>query len=135
MNMKLQAPYRVHQWLLFHHLKPAGNSVNRQVFGRCFLLIASSIGIALSFVCLGLHFQLLELDYNPMSLTWLPCTCLILYTVAFSVGIGCIPSALVAELFFTETQVHRQFEFYGLFGTFLVCLECHVFAHFDGDRG
>ncbi|XP_014214999.1 facilitated trehalose transporter Tret1-like [Copidosoma floridanum] len=68
--------------------------------GRRFLMISSSLGMALFLGAMGLHFLLiLELGHDAPTLTWLPCTCLLLYTASYSAGVGCIPSTLVGELF------------------------------------
>uniref|UniRef100_A0ABD2VU16 Major facilitator superfamily (MFS) profile domain-containing protein n=1 Tax=Trichogramma kaykai TaxID=54128 RepID=A0ABD2VU16_9HYME len=69
-------------------------------YGRRFLLIASSLGMALSLTSLGVHFLLLRrFDFDPARLTWLPCLCLLCYSMSYTAGCGCIPSALVGELF------------------------------------
>lgn len=68
-------------------------------FGRRFLLIASSAGMALALTSLGLHFKFLDLGYDTKALTWLPCSCLLIYLTSYWAGCGSIPSTLVGELF------------------------------------
>lgn len=82
-------------------------------FGRRFLLIASSLGMAISLTCLGLHFQLLNFGYDTSSLTWLPFACLVIYTVSYCGGCGCIPSALVGELFSPRLKTIASLSFSG----------------------
>ncbi|XP_031777784.1 facilitated trehalose transporter Tret1-like [Nasonia vitripennis] len=86
--------------------------------GRRFLLIGSSLGMALSLTALGLHFQLLDLGYDPVYLTWLPCIILLVYTVSYSAGCGCIPSALVGELFSPRLKTIASLSFSGTSAVF-----------------
>lgn len=67
--------------------------------GRRFLMIVSSLGMATSLTAVGVHFILLEYGYDPLTLNWLPCVSLSMYTCSYACGMGCIPSTLVAELF------------------------------------
>lgn len=68
-------------------------------FGRRFLLIVSSSGMALALTSLGLHFKLLSMGYDTKAITWLPCSCLLVYLTSYWAGCGSIPSTLVGELF------------------------------------
>ncbi|OXU22655.1 hypothetical protein TSAR_005618 [Trichomalopsis sarcophagae] len=86
--------------------------------GRRFLLIGSSLGMALSLTALGLHFRLLDLGYDPVYLTWLPCIILLVYTVSYSAGCGCIPSALVGELFSPRLKTIASLSFSGTSAVF-----------------
>ncbi|KAJ8667383.1 hypothetical protein QAD02_009045 [Eretmocerus hayati] len=63
-------------------------------FGRRFLLVLSSLGMAVSLTSLGLHFQLLDRGFDPANLTLLPGACLLIYTMSYNAGCGSIPSAL-----------------------------------------
>ncbi|XP_058809126.1 facilitated trehalose transporter Tret1-like [Phymastichus coffea] len=67
-------------------------------FGRRFLMITSSLGMALSLTSLGIHFIFLKND-STATLNWLPCICFLIYTVSYSAGMGCVPNILVSELF------------------------------------
>ena len=87
-------------------------------FGRRLLLIISSLGMAVSLTCLGLHFKLLDLGYDPASLTWLPCSCLIVFIVSYSGGCGCIPSTLVGELFSPKLKTIASLSFSGISAVF-----------------
>ncbi|CAG5100758.1 Similar to Tret1: Facilitated trehalose transporter Tret1 (Bombyx mori) [Cotesia congregata] len=68
-------------------------------FGRRFLLIASSLGTALSLALLGLHFHLLSLHIESTPFTWLPIASLFLYNFSISHGLIPVPNALISELF------------------------------------
>lgn len=81
--------------------------------GRRFLLIGSSLGMALSLTFLGLHFQLLDLGYDPIYLNWLPCIILLVYAVSYSAGCVSIPSTLVSELFSPRLKTIASLSFSG----------------------
>ncbi|XP_077262926.1 trehalose transporter 1-like protein isoform X2 [Temnothorax americanus] len=68
-------------------------------FGRKNLLILSSIGVTVSFAALGLHFHLLSLNFDPVSLTWLPIASLLSFNIFVSCGLSTVPSTLVGEMF------------------------------------
>ncbi|XP_011875086.1 PREDICTED: facilitated trehalose transporter Tret1-like [Vollenhovia emeryi] len=68
-------------------------------FGRKNLLILSSIGVAISFAALGLHFHLLSLNFDPEILTWLPITSLLAFNLFVSCGLSTVPSTLLGEMF------------------------------------
>jgi MFS family permease len=87
-------------------------------FGRRLLLVSSSFGMALALTSLGLHFKLLNMGYDPGSLTWLPCACLLFYTVSYSAGCGCIPSALMGELFSPRLKTIASLSFSGTSAVF-----------------
>ncbi|KAG7209762.1 hypothetical protein KM043_011385 [Ampulex compressa] len=67
--------------------------------GRKTLLMGSSLGVAISLGCLGLHFHLLSLGFNPVDLTWLPVTSLLCFNFCISYGLVPIPNTLVGETF------------------------------------
>lgn len=68
-------------------------------FGRKNLLILSSVGVAISFIALGLHFYLLSLNFNSEKLTWLPITALLSFNLFVSCGLATVPSTLIGEMF------------------------------------
>lgn len=68
-------------------------------FGRRFLMMSSSLGMAISLTSLGIHFMLLQNGFDPKTLELLPCICLFVYTFSYPVGMGSVPSILVSELF------------------------------------
>ncbi|XP_025993915.1 facilitated trehalose transporter Tret1 [Solenopsis invicta] len=68
-------------------------------FGRKNLLILSSIGVAISFAALGLHFHLLSLNFDPEKLTWLSITSLLSFNLFVSCGLSTVPSTLIGEIF------------------------------------
>ncbi|KAK9890883.1 hypothetical protein WA026_012227 [Henosepilachna vigintioctopunctata] len=67
--------------------------------GRKILLIISHISMAVSQVFFGLYFFLRDNGTDVDNLGWLPISTLILYTLAYNIGSGPIPWALVGELF------------------------------------
>ncbi|XP_011498158.1 PREDICTED: facilitated trehalose transporter Tret1-like [Ceratosolen solmsi marchali] len=87
-------------------------------FGRRLLLVSSSLGMALSLTSLGLHFRLLDLGHDPKPLTWLPCICLLFYTISYSAGCGCIPTALMGELFSPKLKTITSLSFSGTSAVF-----------------
>ncbi|XP_076234995.1 facilitated trehalose transporter Tret1 [Calliopsis andreniformis] len=68
-------------------------------FGRRRLLIFSGLGSSIALALLGLHFQLLSLDYDAKSLTWLPITAMLMFNLSLSSGLQPVPSTLLGELF------------------------------------
>ncbi|KAK2577293.1 hypothetical protein KPH14_003427 [Odynerus spinipes] len=66
--------------------------------GRRFLLIFSSTCVTVGFIMLGLHFLLLEHNFDPKALQPLPIASLILFMM-LCIGLVPVPSTLLAELF------------------------------------
>lgn len=67
--------------------------------GRKNLLTLSSVGVAISFAALGLHFYLLSLNFDPENLTWLPITSLLSFNLSAYCGLTIVPSTLLSEMF------------------------------------
>ncbi|XP_076764730.1 facilitated trehalose transporter Tret1-like [Xylocopa sonorina] len=67
--------------------------------GRKCLLIISATGTSMSLALLGLHFHLLSLEYDPISLTWLPIIALLMFNLSTCSGLQPIPSTLLGEMF------------------------------------
>ncbi|XP_015595543.1 facilitated trehalose transporter Tret1 [Cephus cinctus] len=78
-------------------------------FGRKSLLIASSLGVAVTHALLGLHFLLLSIGYDSNDLTWLPIITMILLNVFLYFGLYPIPSALVSEMFTSNVKTLASF--------------------------
>ncbi|XP_001604518.1 facilitated trehalose transporter Tret1 [Nasonia vitripennis] len=72
--------------------------------GRRMLLIISSLGVTLSMAGLGTHFHLIESGYDVTDLQWLPVASLFLFDISFFVGLMCVPSAVLSELFPTNVK-------------------------------
>ena len=70
--------------------------------GRRKLLILSEFFIAISFCMLGTFFQLQE--QGSFSPAWLPLASLVLFAVAYSLGMGPLPWVLNSELFAREAK-------------------------------
>lgn len=66
--------------------------------GRRILLAISSSGVILGMLSLGLHFHLLNLDYDPGNLEWLVILSLIIFMLMFF-GLVPVPSTMLSELF------------------------------------
>ena len=67
--------------------------------GRRLLLLASALGSSVSLIALGLFFHLKTNGFNVETVSWLPVASLIAYIVAFNIGLGPLPWAVMAELF------------------------------------
>lgn len=73
--------------------------------GRRPLLLISSLGSALTLFAIGLYFQLESTNSNiSYRMSWLPVVCIVLFIVAYSVGIGPIPMAVMSEMFPNEAR-------------------------------
>ncbi|XP_075161746.1 facilitated trehalose transporter Tret1-like [Haematobia irritans] len=68
-------------------------------FGRkCLLLISAGV-MAVSLIALGIFFFMKLEDGDATSILWLPITALVIYSVAFCVGFGALPWAIIGEIF------------------------------------
>ncbi|XP_076636017.1 facilitated trehalose transporter Tret1 [Colletes latitarsis] len=72
--------------------------------GRKPLLMISSGLMSFSLIALGYYFKQKDGGSDVSSLGWLPLTSLIVFMIAFSVGVGPVPWMLMGELFSTETK-------------------------------
>ncbi|XP_058797884.1 facilitated trehalose transporter Tret1-like [Phymastichus coffea] len=70
--------------------------------GRKPLLMFSSAVMCCSLVALGLFFKLQENGSDVSKLGWLPLVSLVLFMIAFSIGMGPIPWMLTGEMFTVE---------------------------------
>ncbi|CAD1478321.1 unnamed protein product, partial [Heterotrigona itama] len=66
--------------------------------GRRILMAVSCGCVILSLMLLGLHFMLLEQNFDPKSLEWLPIVAMILFML-MSIGIVPVPTTMLSELF------------------------------------
>ncbi|KAL7306905.1 hypothetical protein TKK_0001064 [Trichogramma kaykai] len=74
-------------------------------FGRRFLLILSSCGVAMAMACLTTNSYLIENNYNVNNnLQWLPVISIFLYINAFFVGLMCVPSTVLSEIFPSDVK-------------------------------
>lgn len=67
-------------------------------FGRRILLAVSSFGVMLCMTLLGLHFFLLDYDYDPEHLEWLMILALIMFPL-MCFGLTPVPSTILGEIF------------------------------------
>ena len=66
--------------------------------GRRLLLIVSSVGMTFSLIILGIYFYMKRSDPELGShIGWLPLTCLIVFIISFSMGMG--PIAWMMQVF------------------------------------
>ncbi|XP_014203272.1 facilitated trehalose transporter Tret1-like [Copidosoma floridanum] len=72
--------------------------------GRKPLLMFSSALMGLSLTTLGLFFKLQEAESDTSNLGWLPLASLVLFMIAFSIGMGPIPWMLMGEMFTAELK-------------------------------
>lgn len=72
--------------------------------GRRPLLIASTLGSALSLAILAIYLMLDHRGLDVSSANLLPVVVVILFQIAFQIGLGTLPSALIGELFPTEVK-------------------------------
>ncbi|XP_076619134.1 facilitated trehalose transporter Tret1 [Colletes latitarsis] len=66
--------------------------------GRRLLMAISCISIIIAMILLGLHFLLLDHNYNAKNLEWMTILAMMLYTL-ISIGVAPVPSTMLAELF------------------------------------
>ncbi|XP_014206046.1 facilitated trehalose transporter Tret1-like [Copidosoma floridanum] len=67
--------------------------------GRRALLVASSLGVSVAMSGLGGHFWLIDHGIDVDDFQWLPVASIFLFDVAFFLGLMCVPSAVLSELF------------------------------------
>ncbi|XP_046615416.1 facilitated trehalose transporter Tret1-like [Neodiprion virginianus] len=67
--------------------------------GRRTLLIVSSAGTAASMIALGVHYVLLDANFDPASLQWLLILSVIFYEVFLYIGLCPVPNTVLSELF------------------------------------
>ncbi|XP_019758505.1 facilitated trehalose transporter Tret1-2 homolog [Dendroctonus ponderosae] len=67
--------------------------------GRRVLLVVSHLFSAVSLITLGAYFFLMSSGFYVEEISWLPITSLILFIVAFNLGLANLPWVVLAELF------------------------------------
>ncbi|KZC10962.1 Facilitated trehalose transporter Tret1-2 like protein, partial [Dufourea novaeangliae] len=72
--------------------------------GRKPLLMISTGVMSVSLIALGYYFKQKDGGSDVSSLGWLPLTSLIVFMVAFSIGLGPVPWMLMGELFSADTK-------------------------------
>ncbi|CAH1972685.1 unnamed protein product [Acanthoscelides obtectus] len=73
--------------------------------GRRLLLLVSTIGSCASLFLLGLYFYLKNSKfYDVTNIYWLPLASLVVYIIAFNVGLSCIPWTITHEIFPSNVQ-------------------------------
>jgi len=71
--------------------------------GRRILLAISSFGVMIGMTLLGLHFFLLDYDYDPDNLEWLIILSLLLITL-MCLGLTPVPSTILSEIFSSDLK-------------------------------
>jgi sugar porter (SP) family MFS transporter len=74
--------------------------------GRKLLLLWSSATSAVIMAIAGVYYYLAWSGTDVSSINWIPYACLLIYGATYSLGIGFLPSTLVAELFPTNVKSH-----------------------------
>jgi len=77
----------------------AATCVVMDSFGRRFLLVVGSLGMAFSCLVLGICYKVEELHPLDSGLGWLSLLSLVIYMLAFSLGLGPVPCLLISEIF------------------------------------
>ncbi|KAF7383438.1 hypothetical protein HZH66_012788 [Vespula vulgaris] len=72
--------------------------------GRRPLLIFSTLGSSITLAILAIYLMLDAKKFNVSSANFLPVVVVILFQVAFQIGLGTLPNALIGELFPTEVK-------------------------------
>ncbi|XP_972187.1 facilitated trehalose transporter Tret1 [Tribolium castaneum] len=67
--------------------------------GRRVLLLTSAVGSSVALLALGLYFYRKGQHLEVGAISWLPVASLVVYMVAFNVGLGPLPWAVMGELF------------------------------------
>jgi len=71
--------------------------------GRRILLAISSFGVMIGMILLGLHFFLLDYDYNPDNFEWLIILSLLLIAL-MCFGLTPVPSTILSEIFSSDLK-------------------------------
>ncbi|CAH1135590.1 unnamed protein product [Ceutorhynchus assimilis] len=66
--------------------------------GRKFLILNCCVFCFLSMTALGVYFYLKDHNYDVVPIFWLPITCVLIYMVTFSCGLGPLPWAVMGEI-------------------------------------
>ncbi|KAF7995230.1 hypothetical protein HCN44_004702 [Aphidius gifuensis] len=102
--------------------------------GRKPLLIVSSTLMAISLTALGYFFKLSDAKEDTSSISWLPLVSLVLFMIAFSVGLGPIPWMLTGELFTSDIKAVAS-SLAVMVNWFLVFLVTKTFASMKDSLG
>ncbi|XP_015111734.1 facilitated trehalose transporter Tret1 [Diachasma alloeum] len=68
-------------------------------YGRKLVLSAAAVGLGTGLVGIAIHYQLLEVGFDPASLQWLIIASIILLEMSINLGIIPIPSTILSEIF------------------------------------
>ncbi|KAJ8880288.1 hypothetical protein PR048_016754 [Dryococelus australis] len=75
------------------------------IAGRRVLLLISVVGSAIALFVEGLYFYLkMETEADMAVVDWLPVTALILFLIAYSLGLGPLPMTIIGEVFPTNVK-------------------------------
>ncbi|KAL3270206.1 hypothetical protein HHI36_009262 [Cryptolaemus montrouzieri] len=73
-------------------------------YGRLVLLISSSILTGISLFSLAAYFHFQYLDYDVITVSWIPIVSVMVYALVFKFGLGMVPIVLTAEIFPTKVK-------------------------------
>lgn len=104
--------------------------------GRRILLAVSSSGVTVGMLLLGLHFLLLDFEYDPEHLEWLLVLSLLIFMTTLFFGLIPVPSTMLSELFPSDLKSSAGFVASitsGLF-SFVVTRTYHPMVYFMGEQ-
>ncbi|XP_028134042.1 facilitated trehalose transporter Tret1-like [Diabrotica virgifera virgifera] len=74
-------------------------------FGRKPLILISTLGCAISMMCLGVYFYIKDNNIAPIEdIRLLPIACLVLFVISYGIALAPIPMVLIGELFRNEQR-------------------------------
>ncbi|XP_011305790.1 facilitated trehalose transporter Tret1 [Fopius arisanus] len=73
-------------------------------FGRRSMLAVSTLGVAINFALIGIHYLFFNLDYDVSNVQWLVIVEFMMYIFFLNIGLTHIPSCLLSEIFSPELK-------------------------------
>lgn len=77
-------------------------------YGRRILLMISTVSVMISMILLGMHYLMLNYDYNPADMEWMVILSLLLFMLLF-LGLMPVPNTLLSELFPSDLKSKAGF--------------------------
>lgn len=117
-------------------------------FGRKVLLVVSCTLTGTCLLAISMYFHAQHLGYDVLLVSWIPIVSIMVYAVAFKMGIGLVPLVITSEIFPTNVkalgmtmadsmfiiggiiaiQVYQALEHYGLYIPFYIFTFCSFFV-------
>ncbi|KAJ8938237.1 hypothetical protein NQ314_011566 [Rhamnusium bicolor] len=73
-------------------------------YGRKMLLIFSSVLTGICLLAMAIYFHLKTLNYDVLSVSWIPIVSVMVYAAVFKLGVGIVPIVITAEIFPTKLK-------------------------------